>query len=153
MESLKLYFEDAQAALGMSTKAELARHLGLLPQELNRAQKEGYCSDQVIERLAEITKTPAVMVYTARELTKPQTEAMRSVWTQIYINLQDLKNKKKLYFGPIKSSTEKSAKSLSNQGLTGFKDYRKYVYHQLHQFVSALFSKLTPRPEITGRTM
>lgn len=136
MENLGNYFNVARDTLGLPSKKALADFLGMRPQEMTRAQKEGYCSDEVIEKLAKVTKTPAVLVFTARELTKPQSESMKMVWLQIFINLADLHSRRKLYTGTgdsdlgnrkrlIGKQYDQAEKVLANQLFAEIKDYRK----------------------------
>lgn len=156
MTELGHFIDDAQAALDCTTKVELATRLGITPQELNRARKDGYCSDEVIEKLAEITKTPSVIVFSARELTKPQSPSMKKAWYEIFINLQTSKLRNELFHadtenrGPVRIKVTgnlhqaRTRKDDKKQSLTGTKDYRKYLFILVYQRLTTTLKILFP---------
>lgn len=157
MNHLSEYLAKAQQKLGFTTKVQLARHLEMSPQELNRAQKDGYCSDEIVEKLADITDTPSVLIYTAREASKPQSEKMAIAWHEILVNLLGLQQAKKLFHADKRGRTRRPTLQettdflLKNQRVASLKDYRKYLFLELHQRLAALIRSKFPVIRQSGR--
>lgn len=83
--SLNIYFDAVKKKLDIERDAVLARKLGMTPQHLNRARKQGYCSDVVIHNLGVLLpEIPLEEILLAREASKPDTDGMHEFWQRAY---------------------------------------------------------------------
>lgn len=80
--SLNIYFDAVKSKLDIERDAVLARRLGMLPQHLNRARKQGSCPDEILAKIHEILGTPMEELALAREAGKAG--AMQPVWERAY---------------------------------------------------------------------
>lgn len=82
--SLNIYFDAAKEKLDIERDAVLARHLGIRPQSLNAARKQGWCTDDVLEKLAGVLDVKMEELLLAREATKPHPQVMHAAWVKAY---------------------------------------------------------------------
>lgn len=86
---LENYFDSAKRKLGLRSDAQLARHLGILPQDIITAKRKGYLRDDVMLKLCEIVEVPREEVAAAREAEKaPEGSEMRDVWRKAHETLK-----------------------------------------------------------------
>lgn len=81
---LEKYFEVAKAKLELRSDAQLARHLGILPQDIVTAKRKGYLRDDVMLTLCRICEVSPGEIAAAREAEKaPAGSEMRAVWSGV----------------------------------------------------------------------
>lgn len=80
---LEKYFDIAKQKLDLRSDAQLARHLGILPQDIVTAKRKGYLRDDVMLALCGIAEVPREELAAAREAEKaPEGSEMREVWAK-----------------------------------------------------------------------
>tara|TARA_R100000900_G_scaffold37538_1_gene30909 strand:+ start:13327 stop:13641 length:315 start_codon:yes stop_codon:yes gene_type:complete len=80
MNAFETYLNDLKVLKGFSTEGELAEYLGLRKQEISRAKKRGYATDeQCIIVARELGVHPALVIL-ARETIKDKNSRHSKIW-------------------------------------------------------------------------
>lgn len=123
--SLNIYFDAVKSKLDIERDAVLARRLGMLPQHLNRARKQGSCPDEILAKIHEILGTPMEELALAREAGKAG--AMQPVWERAYETVK--RASAVLGIGAVliggSVSNDAQANAVQVIDFEGNKDYRK----------------------------
>lgn len=82
--SLGFYLDGAKKLLDTEVESVLARKLGITPQQLYRMRNQGWCTDEVLEKLADMLDVAMEELVLAREATKPHHEVIHAVWQRCY---------------------------------------------------------------------
>lgn len=80
MNALEQYVQDLRVRLGLRHKEDVARHLGITPQELNRGEKRGYFTDALCCQIAAELDIHPALVFLARETVKEKNRKVSAYW-------------------------------------------------------------------------
>lgn len=138
---LNFYLDKAKTVIDVTKDADLARKIGLTPQELNRARKQGFVTLEALKALSELSGIDLDKLLVAQQVSKAKDTATKAAWTRVLTRVGVAVVATSLSLQPVEFTADSSDK-----------DYRKnrnpFPFKRLAIVLSSVLgtvSRLFPR--------